>query len=84
MEEKQKNIGGLWLKTGKAGKKFMTGSIEIQGKKHSFIVFKNIYKNADNQPDYQIYPGREDYKKRESEDAPAKENADIADDQIPF
>lgn len=80
----EKNIGGLWLKTGKAGKKFMTGRIEIDGIKHKFVVFKNTYKNADNQPDYQIFPGREDYKKREGEGSPEKAYADVDEGSIPF
>lgn len=51
-----KNIGGLWLKTGKGGAKFMSGSIEILGVKHKFIVFKNRYKTTEKHPDYIILP----------------------------
>lgn len=56
MENKKGNIGGLWLKTSKVGNKFMSGSIEIQGKKHQFVVFKNTHKNGETHPDYVILP----------------------------
>ena len=79
MEEKQKSIGGLWLKTGKTGNKFMSGSIEIEGIKHKFVVFENKYKREDKHPDYQIYPGRDS----EAKKTPAS-HADIPEDDIPF
>ena len=56
MENKKSNIGGLWLKTSKAGNKFMSGSIEIEGNKHQFIVFKNKHKDSEKHPDYVILP----------------------------
>ena len=73
MEEKQKSIGGLWSRVGKTGNKYMYGNIEIEGKKHKFVVFENKYKREDKHPDYQIYPERK------------KENhADIPEDDIPY
>lgn len=51
-----KNIGGLWLKTAKTGTKYMSGSIEIDGKKHNFSVFKNKHKENEKHPDYVILP----------------------------
>ena len=80
MEEKQKSIGGLWLKTGKTGNKFMSGSIEIEGKRHSFVVFKNKYKQEDKHPDYQIFQGRDNEAKKEI----TVNHADIPEDEIPF
>ena len=56
MENEKKNIGGLWLKTSEKGNKFMSGSIEIEGVKHKFVVFKNKYKQGDTHPDYVIFP----------------------------
>ena len=47
-------IGALWI-NGKADKKYMSGVIEIDGKKTSIIVFKNDYKREDKQPDYNIF-----------------------------
>ena len=45
-------IGALWLKDGKKGK-FMSGQIELDGKKISVLVFKNN-KTKPTHPDYQI------------------------------
>ena len=76
----EKNIGGLWLKTGKAGKKFMTGRIEIDGIKHKFVVFKNKYKQQDNHPDYKIFPARDNEAKKEI----SGQHADIPENEIPY
>lgn len=51
-----KSIGALWLNESKAGKKYMSGSIEIDGVKHKVVVFKNDYKEEDKHPDYKVYP----------------------------
>lgn len=48
-----KSIGALWIQTGEKGE-YYTGNIEINGTKHSIIIFKNSYKK-DNQPDFRIY-----------------------------
>ena len=80
MEEKQKSIGGLWLKTGKAGNKFMSGSIEIEGTKHNFVVFKNQYKREDKRPENQMQQGRDKETKKE---IPVS-NPDVPEDEIPF
>lgn len=56
MESEKKNIGGIWEKTSKTGNRFMSGSIEIEGKKHQFVMFKNKYKNGESHPDYVIFP----------------------------
>ena len=80
MQEKQKSIGGLWSKTSKTGNKFMSGNIEIDGKKHKFVVFENKYKREDKHPDYQIYQGRDNEPKKE---IPVN-HADIPEDDIPY
>lgn len=55
--EKKTNIGGCWIKTSKAGNKFMSGTIEIEGVRHQFVVFKNKHKKeGSNHPDYVIFP----------------------------
>ena len=54
--EKEKNIGGLWLKKSKKGTVYMSGTIEIEGAKHYFTVFKNQHKYTDKSPDYTILP----------------------------
>jgi len=63
-------IGALWLKTGKDGKKFMSGV--IGGKQ--VLVFKNERKNAENHPNYQVFdPGNKT-------DLPSKPD----DEEVPF
>ena len=76
MKEKQKDIGGLWSYTSKAGEDYMSGSIEIEGKKHKFVVFKNKYKQQDNHPDYKIFPERDK--------GISAKHADIPEDRIPY
>lgn len=49
-----KKIGALWLKHGK--QTFMSGRVDIGDENEmSILVFKNGYKEQDNQPDYIIY-----------------------------
>ena len=47
-------IGALWI-GGNGSKKWMSGNVEIDGKKTSIIVFKNDYKKEDKHPDYNIF-----------------------------
>lgn len=54
-DTKRKDIGAFWIKTSKAGDKFMSGHIEINGVKHDVVVFKNGYKKEDKHPDYKVY-----------------------------
>lgn len=70
MADKEKDIGALWEKHGNAGPYF-TGSIEIDGKKIRIIAFKNGYKKTDAQPDWRIYPQRE-------QGAPRSESSGLA------
>ena len=51
-----RDIGALWSKTSKAGRDYMTGTIEINGVRHELVLFKNDRKTKDNQPDWQIFP----------------------------
>jgi uncharacterized protein (DUF736 family) len=53
----EKSIGALWLKESKNGNKYMSGVIEIDGKKHEIVIFKNTYKQ-EKQPDYKIFASR--------------------------
>lgn len=49
------NKGALWLKKSRDKKTtYMSGHVQIDGKKHYLKVFKNTRKNKDNQPDYSI------------------------------
>lgn len=53
-KEKNQSIGALWFNKGKK-QNYMTGQIEIDEKQYKIVVFKNNYKQEDNQPDYRIY-----------------------------
>ena len=44
-------IGGLWLNESKGGEKYFSGSLGSA----RLIIFKNKFKEADNQPDYRLY-----------------------------
>lgn len=53
------NRGGIWKKNGGRGE-YLYGNIEIDGKKHNFVAFANINKEAgDKRPDFNIMPERE-------------------------
>jgi len=51
-----KNDGGLWERfSAKTGVAYLSGSIEINGQKHSFVALKNTYKEeGSKKPDYII------------------------------
>lgn len=52
MPDKQDEIGALWLRTSKAGNKFMSG--KING--HDVVVFKNTHKqDGEKTPDYRVF-----------------------------
>ena len=75
---KLKSIGGLWAKE-KNGKRFFSGSIEIAGQKHTFMVFKNDYKQeGDRAPDYKLMVSDE----ATQQAAPARDPFDES--KVPF
>lgn len=53
-QEKQKfiSLGGLWVKEGRDGVKFLVGNIGFNGK---ILIFRNMDKKSDNSPDYFLY-----------------------------
>lgn len=51
-------IGALWIKQSKKGTQYMSGNIEIDGKKIAIVCFANK-KTKDNQPDYRILPSED-------------------------
>ena len=71
-------LGALWLQA-KGDKKYMSGVIEIDGKKTSIIIFKNDYKREDKQPDYNIFLKEVREGKLSQADAEAGD-----DDNVPF
>lgn len=60
MAEENKNvwrdreIGAFW-KRQSSSQSFLSGKIEIEGKKLEVVLFSNRYKEKDNQPDYRLY-----------------------------
>lgn len=54
-EKKSKDIGALWENTNASGKRWLNGSISVDGKKIKIIIFKNGYKEKNSHPDYYIY-----------------------------
>lgn len=49
-------LGGLWLKTSQAGKKFMSGKLTLNGENVEVVVFKNEFKkDGERTPDYRVY-----------------------------
>lgn len=48
-------LGALWLKTSKAGNKYLQGTIDTKQGKIKIIIFKNNKKKEDKHPDYVIF-----------------------------
>ena len=77
-------VGGIWLKE-KNGKKF--GSMSIDNEKFkmgedgktNMLMYKNDYKEKDNQPDYKIFQIQDD----EEQQAPQTKPEDDG-ENIPF
>ena len=51
----KKSIGALWTHVSKKEEKYLTGSVEIDGRKVDIVVFKNKFKDQDKQPDFKIF-----------------------------
>jgi uncharacterized protein (DUF736 family) len=55
MSEKKESIGALWLKESQRGNRFMSGVIEIDGKKTDIVIFRNDKGGVEKRPDYRIF-----------------------------
>lgn len=75
--EENNRIGALWLKEAKSGTKYMSGNIEIDGKKIYVAVFRNNKDGKEARPDYVIL--RSEMKQQKPE--PKQE---AFEDDIPF
>ena len=56
--ETEKDDGAMWLNASqKTGEEYLSGTLEINGTKHSFVAFKNKYrKDGDSRsPYYKIF-----------------------------
>lgn len=77
---KENELGALWVKDGKNGKYF-SGKITVDNQDIGIVIFKNDYKEKENQPDYKILRKRPRPDVQESKQ-PA--TADTFEDDIPF
>jgi len=55
VENQEQSIGALWSKQSKNGANYLSGSVEIDGKKTQIVVFKNKFKEQDKHPDWKIF-----------------------------
>jgi len=91
MSEQKKNdkIGALWERVGNKGP-WMSGEIEIDGVKHSVVVFKNTFKEKDTQPDWNILKskpregGQQRPAPQEQQTRSYHPVADVDDESVPF
>jgi uncharacterized protein (DUF736 family) len=55
-KQREKSIGGLWKKTSKAGKNYIWGKLECNGKTQEFVGFKNERKQpGEKTPDFRLF-----------------------------
>lgn len=72
------SIGALWVKEGQKGD-FYKGYVENEeGERMNIVIFKNNYKNADNQPDYRIM------KAEKKEEQKVEQKQEEQEDDLPF
>ena len=58
--DKSDKLGALWKRMNKNGDEFFSGVLEnSDGTKTKIVIFKNGFKDKDNQPDYMILKRRE-------------------------
>ena len=56
MPDQKDKIGALWIKSSRGGVEFMSGEIEIDGRKQRVTVFRNGFRTETNrQPHYHVY-----------------------------
>ena len=54
----KREIGAFWTRESSKGK-YLSGSIELEGKKVKVVMFPNRYKDNDKKPDYVLYLSQE-------------------------
>ena len=81
-------VGGLWLKTGKDGRKFFSGEVELEGRggpRVRLFVFKNEEKEpGSKQPDYRIMRGDDEPKPQPKAEPVIQRGREIDDEDLPF
>lgn len=82
MSEQNKSIGSLWYKEAASGVKYLSGNIEINGKKIYIAAFKNTKKpEGSKQPDFRILLSGNSQR---SEQPETDEVIDVTKADIPF
>lgn len=80
MSEQKKRIGAFWAKTSAMGNTFYSGSIEIEGKTYSLVMFTNNKRPDKQDPDFSIF---ESSKPQTPSTAPAQPPKQAARPQAP-
>lgn len=70
----KREIGAFWTKENAKGK-YLSGSLEIEGKKIKVVMFPNRYKDNDKKPDYVLYLSQE-------QNSPAPEKKELPDSLV--
>lgn len=82
------SIGALWKNEGKNGT-YLSGNVEIDGRKVPIVIFPNTYKKpGEKTPDYRILPKKQKSDTYVQPGSPADDHANGRDafggDDIPF
>ncbi len=82
------NIGGAWLKE-KNGKKFMSVSLDAEkvqstDGKINMLMYKNDYKEKDNQPDYKLFQIQDGEKSNQNQERNQASNQGYSNNQHPM
>lgn len=84
----ENNIGALWAKEGQKGEFYKGHIILDNGEKVNIVIFKNNYKNKENQPDFNILKSKSNkdkqYEQEEREAIQNESNYNLNDDDLPF
>ena len=64
-------VSGLWKNTSANGEMYLKGKL---GPNVQILIFKNKFKTAENQPDYQIYFAPVERRENEAENAPEEDD----------
>ena len=91
METKQKELGALWSKTSSKGMNFMSGTIEIDGKKVEVVAFLNTNKKNLREPDWRLFESKpreiaqtENALPTKADDTAPEYPVPLEDSEIPF
>lgn len=63
-------VGAIWNKVSASGNKYMSGYVEVNGKRQDVVVFSNANKANPNAPDYRVYISGRSAKKTSTPNKP--------------